>query len=66
MPIQNEKGIEIFYDFAITPAIRVIPSYQHIWNPLTAAVAKNHRSADCFFLFCFDVVRRLGPFCPKR
>jgi hypothetical protein len=25
---QNEKGTEVFYDFAITPAVRLIPSYQ--------------------------------------
>jgi porin len=47
---KNEQGLEVFYDFAITPAIRLIPSYQHIWNPLTAEVAKNERSADVFNL----------------
>lgn len=47
---RNENGLEIFYDLAITPAIRVIPSYQHIWNPLTAAVVKNERGADVFFI----------------
>jgi porin len=47
---KNENGLEVFYDFAITPAIRVIPSYQHIWNPLTTAVAKNERSADVFLV----------------
>ena len=46
--VKNEKGTEIFYDFAITPAIRLIPSYQHIWNPLTAEVVRNHRGADVF------------------
>ena len=46
--VQNEKGSEIFYDVAITPAIRFIPSYQHIWNPLTAAVTRNQRGADVF------------------
>jgi carbohydrate-selective porin OprB len=46
--VQNEKGSEVFYDFAITPAIRFIPSYQHIWNPLTAEVTRNQRSADVF------------------
>ena len=46
--IQNEKGSEVFYDFAITPAIRVTPSYQHIWNPLIAEGARNRRSADVF------------------
>jgi porin len=44
--VKNEMGTELFYDFAITPAIRVIPSYQHIWNPLTAEVVRNHRGAD--------------------
>jgi porin len=28
--------MEIFYDCVVTPAIRLIPSYQHIWNPLLA------------------------------
>jgi len=48
--VKNENGLEVFYDFAITPAIRLIPSYQHIWNPLAAEVAKNERGADVFFL----------------
>jgi porin len=47
---KNEQGLEVFYDVAITPAIRLIPSYQHIWNPLTAEVAKNERSTDVFLL----------------
>jgi porin len=47
---KNENGLEVFYDFAITPAVRVIPSYQHIWNPLTAAVVKNERGADVFLV----------------
>jgi Carbohydrate-selective porin, OprB family len=46
--LQNEKGSEIFYDFAITPAVRFIPSYQHIWDPLTAEVTRNKRGADVF------------------
>lgn len=48
--VKNENGLEVFYDFAITPAIRLIPSYQHIWNPFTAEVAKNERSANIFLL----------------
>jgi len=48
--VKNENGLEVSYDFAINPAIRLIPSYQHIWNPLTAEVAKNERSADVFLL----------------
>ena len=46
--VKNEKGIEIFYDFAITPAIRVNPGYQHIWNPLIAGVAVKQNHADLF------------------
>ena len=46
--IQDEKGMETFYDFAITPAIRFIPSYQHIWNPLIAQAAKQRDHADLF------------------
>jgi porin len=48
--LKNEQGLEVFYDVAITPAIRLIPSYQHIWNPMTATVAKNERGADVFLL----------------
>jgi porin len=48
--VKNENGLEVFYDFAISPAIRLIPSYQHISNPLTAEVVKNERSADVFNL----------------
>jgi hypothetical protein len=47
---KSENGLEVFYDFAITPAIRVIPSYQHIWNPLTAAVVNNKGHADVFLV----------------
>src|SRR5215813_15322541 len=46
--VKNEKGIEIFYDFALTPAIRLIPGYQHIWNPLIAGVAVGQDHADLF------------------
>ena len=46
--VKDEKGMEVFYDFALTPAIRLIPSYQHIWNPLTAEVATNQRTANVF------------------
>ena len=46
--IQDEKGMETFYDFAITPAIRFIPSYQHIWNPLISQAVKQRDHADVF------------------
>ena len=44
----DERGMEVFYDFALTPAARIIVSYQHIWNPLTAEVAFGHQSTDVF------------------
>jgi len=46
--VKDESGVEVFYDFSITPAVRIIPSYQHVWNPLVANVARNQRSADVF------------------
>jgi hypothetical protein len=46
--VNDEKGMEIFYDFAITPAIRFIPSYQHIWDPVAARVSKHENGADVF------------------
>ena len=46
--VNDEKGIEVFYDFAITPAIRLIPSYQHIWDPLITQVFTNRRQASVF------------------
>jgi len=52
--VNDESGFEIFYDFAITPAVRLIPGYQHIWHPLAAQVAKNQNHAD-FFLARFTV-----------
>lgn len=45
---RDESGMEVFYNFAITPAVRVIPSYQHIWHPLAAEVAERHKSTDIF------------------
>jgi len=48
--VKNEKGIEVFYDVAITPAVRVIPGYQYVRDPFTAQVVANHRSANLFLL----------------
>jgi len=42
--------MEIFYDFAITPAINVNASYQHTWNPLVASVTVNRDHADLFLV----------------
>ncbi len=47
---KNEKGMEVFYDLAITPAVRLIPGYQHIWNPLTAEVVNKQPRANVFLL----------------
>jgi len=44
----DESGVEVFYDFAVTPAIRIIPSYQHIWHSLAAQVAKGQNHTDLF------------------
>jgi hypothetical protein len=46
--VNDEMGVEIFYDFAITPAIRFIPSYQHIWDPIAGRVSKHENRADVF------------------
>jgi hypothetical protein len=43
---KNENGVEIFYNFAVTPAINVNAGYQHIWNPLVATVTANQDHAD--------------------
>jgi hypothetical protein len=48
--LKNEEGLEAFYSVAITPAMRLIPSYQHIWNPMAAEVVKNERAANVFLL----------------
>jgi porin len=44
--IRDEQGVEVFYSYAVTPAIRLITSYQHIWNPFAAQVAANEKAAD--------------------
>ena len=46
--VSDESGIEVFYNFAVTPAVRLIPSYQHIWHPLAAQIAKSQDHADLF------------------
>lgn len=48
--IRSEHGIEVFYDYALTPAIRIIPSYQHVWNPLLAQVKSGNNGANAFFV----------------
>ena len=48
--VKNENGVEIFYDFAITPAINVNAGYQHIGNPLVASVAVKQDHADLFLV----------------
>jgi hypothetical protein len=46
--VSDEKGVEVFYDLAITPAVHLIPSYQHIWDPFTAQVVTDQDHADIF------------------
>ena len=42
--INTAKGLEVSWDVPT----RLIPGYQHIWNPLAAAVVKNERAPDIF------------------
>jgi hypothetical protein len=46
--LKNESGLEVFYDIVLTPAIRLIPSYQHIWEPFFAETQTQKQSADIF------------------
>jgi porin len=46
--LSDESGVEVFYDLALTPAVRLIPSYQHIWNPFAAQVVTDQDHADIF------------------
>jgi hypothetical protein len=48
--VRNETGTEIFYNFAVTPAINVNAGYQHIWNPLVATITANQNHADLFLI----------------
>jgi len=48
MTVRNENGMEVFYNFAVTPAINVNAGYQHIWNPLVASVTVQRNHADLF------------------
>ena len=48
--LKDEEGLEIFYDFALTPAIRLIASYQHIWDPLLAQVETRQNHAGVFLV----------------
>jgi len=46
--VRNERGIEVFYDLAITPAVRLIASYQRVWDPLIAQVVTKQNGAEVF------------------
>jgi hypothetical protein len=48
--LRDENGLEVFYSLALTPAIRIIPSYQYIWDPLLAQVKTGERDAGAFFV----------------
>lgn len=47
--IDDEVGLEVFYDFALTPSVRFIASYQHIQNPLLAQAEADENHADVVF-----------------
>jgi porin len=44
--LHDERGAEVFYDLALTPALHLAVSYQHIWDPLTATAATRQDHAD--------------------
>ncbi len=44
----DERGVELYYDLAITPAVRLNVSYKHVWNPLIAKVTENQNNASVF------------------
>ncbi len=44
--VDDESGIEAFYNLSITPALSLIASYQHVWNPFTAELAGGEDSVD--------------------
>ena len=46
--LSDESGVEVFYDLAVTPAVKLIPSYQHVWNPFSAQVVTDQDHADIF------------------
>ena len=46
--LSDESGVEVFYDLALTPAVKLIPSYQHIPNPFSAQVVTDQDHADIF------------------
>jgi hypothetical protein len=56
----DKRGVELFYDFAITPAVRLNVSYQHVWNPLIAKVTENQNCGDSTVLVSNPAKRRPG------
>jgi DNA-binding NtrC family response regulator len=48
-PLSRTQGLEVFYHVAITAAIRLVPSYQHIWNPTIAKGRRMNAARVCCF-----------------
>jgi len=46
--LNGERGVEVFYNFAVTPAVSLIPSYQHIWDPFVSGLTGGKDHADVF------------------
>lgn len=44
--VGDEYGVEVFYDIAVTPAVSLNISYQHVWNPFQATLAGGEDNAD--------------------
>lgn len=48
--VGDERGVEVFYDLEVTPAISINLSYQRIWDPFQATLAGGDDTADLVML----------------
>lgn len=48
--IDDEYGLEAFYNLALTPAVSVNLSYQHVFNPFEAELLSDGDDADIFMV----------------
>lgn len=46
--VSNEWGMEGFYNLALTPALSLIVSYQHVWNPFLVELSASGKDANVF------------------
>jgi carbohydrate-selective porin OprB len=48
--LDDEVGMEVFYNFALLPSVSISPSYQHIWHPFESQLGGGKDHADVFLL----------------